>query len=79
MRNKIAAVLGVFVLAVAATAFAISHSFSGTINTPAVLTWVDSSENQIAPFSVVGISWGPAYLDTSTGYLWELTACPSSH
>jgi len=69
MRHHKLTVLAVLLAAVAA--FAVSHSFSGTINTPAVPTWVDGSSNEITPY----VTLGPAntlFLDTSTGYLWTV-------
>lgn len=68
MRKHKLTVLGVLLAAVAA--FAVSHSFSGTINTPAVPTWVDGSGNEIAPYVILGPL--PAYVAPSTGYLWTI-------
>lgn len=52
-------------------AWAVSHPFSGTINTPAVPTWVDGSGNEIAPYLTLGPS-NALYLDTGTGYIWTI-------
>lgn len=61
----------VAVLLAGVAAFAVSHSFSGTINTPAVPTWVDGSGNEIAPY--MNTAADLLYIDSSTGYVWTLT------
>lgn len=58
------------VILAGAVAFAVSHSFSGTINTPAVATWVDGSGSEIAPFMSHGGQF--LYVENATGYVWSL-------
>lgn len=69
MRHHRLTILAVLLAAIAA--FAVSHNFSGTVNTPAVPTWVDGSSNEITPYMTLGPS-NTLYLDTGTGYVWTI-------
>ncbi len=61
------------VIAVAFTAFAISRTFTGTIDTPAVWVWVTPTGGVVVP-AVGGLATLPStpYLDPTTGYYWNI-------
>lgn len=67
--------LAVAILIVAVVAYAIPRTFTGTIDTPAVLVWVAPNGNIVAPFAGAA---GNVYLDPNTGIVWTLTAAGSS-
>lgn len=54
----------------ALSAYAVTHSISGTIDTPAVVTWVDGGGASIATYFTSGVD--QLYLDTGTGYVWRI-------
>jgi hypothetical protein len=54
----------------ASSAQATPHTFTGTIDTPAVLTWMDASGAAVAPYAVYAASF--LYVDSTTGYVWAL-------
>lgn len=60
-------------LVVAVATYAIPRTFTGTIDTPAVLVWVDSGGNIIAPYATMPSGSGVLYLDSATGLVWGLT------
>ena len=70
-------VITAVLILLAFVAHAVSHSFSGTIDTPPVTVWVDGSSNTIAPYATLGTT-GPLYIDGTTGYVWTLQNTLSS-
>lgn len=66
--------LAVVLLFTAFHATAISHTFTGTIDTPGVLVWIEPGSTVVTPY-ITGGSFNAyvAYVDATTGYIWALT------
>lgn len=61
--------IGLFILLLVLTA--VARSITGTVDTPAVATWVDGSGNSITPYVTLGPS-NALYIDSTTGYVWTI-------
>ncbi len=69
LRGLIAGII----VAVAFAAFAISRTFTGTIDTPAVWVWVEPGGSVVVP-AVGTMTTLPStpYIDPATGYYWNI-------
>jgi hypothetical protein len=58
------------VAAIACAAFAVSRPFTGTIDTPGVMSWVDGSNATVAPLATFNSE--TIFYDSNTGYTWTV-------